>query len=213
MKPTLFSFITAVMVAALVATTSLQAQEHASGFIDPLSGVYTVASGDDLLAISKRFGTTVDELKHLNGLKSDTIQAGQTLTIPGETVVTVTEVEVTPTTSGTVTIESTSIGLGIGVSWGHGTLSYGGELFAFKMKGLSLADLGISSVKVSGRVHNLHRVADLAGTYKGIGGGVTVVAGGSGLKAKNEHGVVLLLSTFQEGLELSLGGEGLKIEM
>ena len=213
MKTMLNTLMTALMVMALLLSNGIQAQEHASGFIDPLSGVYTVASGDDLYAIGKRFGVTVDELKHANGLKSENIKAGQTLTIPGKTVITVTEVEITPLTSGTVTIESTSIGLGIGVSWGEGTLSYGGELFPFRMKDLSLVDLGISSVKVSGRVHNLHRVSDLAGTYKGIGGGVTVVAGGSGLKAKNEHGVILVLSSYQEGLEFSLGAAGLKIEL
>jgi hypothetical protein len=66
---------------------------------------------------------------------------------------------------------------------------------------------------MTGKAHNLNNVADLAGTYKGLGGGLTVIAGGSAFKAKNEHGVVLVMTTFQEGIDLSLGGGGLRIEM
>lgn len=42
---------------------------------------YTVASGDTLSAIAKRFGVTVDNLKSMNGLPSDIIHVGQVLTI------------------------------------------------------------------------------------------------------------------------------------
>lgn len=44
---------------------------------------YTVVAGDTLWAIARRFQTTVEELKRLNGLAGDEIQVGQTLWIPG----------------------------------------------------------------------------------------------------------------------------------
>ncbi|WEG12460.1 LysM peptidoglycan-binding domain-containing protein [Pullulanibacillus sp. KACC 23026] len=44
---------------------------------------YTVASGDSLSVIAKRYNVTVDAIKQANQLTSDTIQVGQTLTIPG----------------------------------------------------------------------------------------------------------------------------------
>ena len=47
-----------------------------------VSASYTVASGDSLSAIAKRFGITVDALKTANQLTSDTIRVGQVLTIP-----------------------------------------------------------------------------------------------------------------------------------
>ncbi len=43
---------------------------------------YIVQPGDTLWAISRRYGTTVDAIRQLNGLKSDVIQVGQTLRIP-----------------------------------------------------------------------------------------------------------------------------------
>jgi cell wall-associated NlpC family hydrolase len=43
----------------------------------------TVKSGDTLYSIAKTFGTTVTEIKSLNGLTSDLIQIGQQLKIPG----------------------------------------------------------------------------------------------------------------------------------
>lgn len=47
---------------------------------------YTVKSGDSLSNIAARNGTTVSALRQANNLRNDTIQAGQTLVIPGGTV-------------------------------------------------------------------------------------------------------------------------------
>lgn len=43
---------------------------------------YTVQSGDTLYGISKQFGVSVDELKRINNLTSNTITKGQILKIP-----------------------------------------------------------------------------------------------------------------------------------
>ena len=46
------------------------------------SNIYTVKKGDSLWLIANKYGTTVDELKSANGLKSNTLSIGQTLIIP-----------------------------------------------------------------------------------------------------------------------------------
>ena len=45
---------------------------------------YTVRSGDTLWLIAQRYGTTVDEIKRLNGLTSNALNIGQVLKIPGK---------------------------------------------------------------------------------------------------------------------------------
>lgn len=45
--------------------------------------VYNIQTGDSLWGISRKFNTTVEAIKELNGLSSDTIVAGRTLIIPG----------------------------------------------------------------------------------------------------------------------------------
>ena len=43
---------------------------------------YTVQSGDTLWQLSRRFGTTVDAIRNLNGLTSNMLNIGQVLRIP-----------------------------------------------------------------------------------------------------------------------------------
>lgn len=46
--------------------------------------IYTVKSGDSLYAISKKFNTTVDELKKVNDLTNNNLSIGQKLIIPNQ---------------------------------------------------------------------------------------------------------------------------------
>ena len=45
---------------------------------------YTVQSGDTLSLISKAFGTTVQKIKDMNGMKGDALRVGQKLNVPKE---------------------------------------------------------------------------------------------------------------------------------
>jgi len=51
-----------------------------------------------------------------------------------------------PEPSGKVSISSKSVAVGVGVSWGDGTLTYGSKTYTFSLQGLSVLDLGISTI-------------------------------------------------------------------
>ncbi len=48
----------------------------------PTTNTYTVKSGDSLWSIAKKYNTSVDTLKSLNGLTSNSLQIGQILKLP-----------------------------------------------------------------------------------------------------------------------------------
>ena len=53
---------------------------------DNSTDIYVVKKGDTLYSIAREFNTTVDELKGLNNLSSDTIVVGSTLKVPKQTI-------------------------------------------------------------------------------------------------------------------------------
>ena len=52
---------------------------------ESLPSTYVVTSGDTLYSIARKFNTTVDAIKTLNNLTTNTLSIGQTLNIPGVT--------------------------------------------------------------------------------------------------------------------------------
>ena len=109
--------------------------------------------------------------------------------------------------------QSTSVGVLIGFERGQGILTFNGEEYVFKVRGLSFFDIGGSSVQGMGVVYNLTDVADFEGTYKAVLGGVTAVQGGGSAVMTNANGVRISLDTFAKGLQISLGGGGLTFEL
>ena len=115
--------------------------------------------------------------------------------------------------SGTVSIELTSIAAGIGTSWGSGVLRYQGKEYRFSVSGLSVGDVGFSSISAVGNVYNLYRPRDLAGNYVALAAGLAVAGGVGGVTMKNQHGVQIQLYSVQQGVQLTIGPQGFSIEM
>jgi LysM repeat protein len=66
----------------LLGTTIIVAALAAVPTIGRADAVYTVKAGDSLYAISRVFGTSVDQIKALNGLAGEKLQPGDRLRIP-----------------------------------------------------------------------------------------------------------------------------------
>jgi peptidoglycan endopeptidase LytE len=88
--------------------------------------IYTVKSGDTLYGIAKTYNTTVDQIKTLNSLTSDTIQIGQQLQIPTGTSTTTVTAPATAPVETTVSkaqavIDEAKKYIGVPYVWGGST--------------------------------------------------------------------------------------------
>lgn len=108
-----------------------------------------------------------------------------------------------------------AVAIGIGYSWGHGTLYYSKDQkeHAFKLSGVSVADVGGATITAEGEVYNLTNLSDFNGTYSAVAAGATVVGGASVAYLKNEKGVVIKLHSQNEGLRFNLSADGIKITL
>src|SRR6478736_2676112 len=86
----------------------------------------------------------------------------------------------------------------------YAVLTLHGKRYGFVVVGASVgATLAASTNVLRGTAANLTAPGDLAGTYTGVGGGAAVAAGVSGVRLRNEKGVVLDLRGAKLGVEVS----------
>ena len=106
--------------------------------------------------------------------------------------------------------------LGIGGSSGSGTLTYRGKNHPFKVSGFAVGRVGVTSSSASGEVFNLKHLQDFNGHYD-VGGagtrGVTLGAGKTGTIMSNQAGVIIRLSSTQQGLAVNATGGGLNMQL
>jgi hypothetical protein len=109
-----------------------------------------------------------------------------------------------------------SFAAGIGFSWGSGTLTYKGKDYPVKVKGLSVGKVGITSSSAYGEVFNLKHLQDFNGHYNvGAAGtrGVTLGAGKSGTLMSNQAGVIVRISSTQQGVSVNATGGGVDMQL
>jgi len=112
---------------------------------------------------------------------------------------------------GTLHLESKSVAVGVGFSWGDGTLKYKGETYKVEVDGLTVGQVGATTVNATGEVFHLKKLADFDGTYAAITGGATVGGGGGALAMRNQNGVVIQITGTSQGLNLTAGVSGVKL--
>src|SRR6201989_3473953 len=116
----------------------------------------------------------------------------------------------------TLRLSTGGFALGIGVSWGSGTLTYKGKNYPVKVKGLSVGRVGATSSSAYGEVFNLKHLQDFNGHYD-VGGagtrGVTLGAGRRGLTMSNQGGVIVRVSSTQQGVAVNATGGGVDLQL
>lgn len=116
--------------------------------------------------------------------------------------------------SGTVDISSTTFALGIGGSWGDGILTMkDGSKHPFSVKGFDFGAVGLAKLTATGQVYNLARLEDFEGNYAAVSAEATLGGGVGGTTMQNQHGVVINLSSTQQGMHLTLGAKGIEVKL
>lgn len=114
---------------------------------------------------------------------------------------------------GTISFTGKSFALGIGKSWGEGTLHYKGKDYPIKVNGLALGKVGMTSATARGNVYDLKRLQDFNGNYTSTGVGMTLAGGRSATAMKNQNGVKLAVYSTSKGLDVTIGGAGVDMEL
>jgi hypothetical protein len=106
--------------------------------------------------------------------------------------------------TGTLRVVFGKAGLVAAVGHGEGVLTFHGKHYGFLVVGGSIgATLALSTTVLRGTALNISTPSDLAGAYTGVGGGAAVAAGVSGVRLRNEKGVLLELRGAKLGVEAS----------
>ena len=108
----------------------------------------------------------------------------------------------------TLEISGKTFAVGVGFTEATGTLQYQGKSYPVQMKGLSIAQVGVSSIKATGEVYHLNSVQDLSGSYAAASAGSALVDGHAETAMKNDKGVVIKMHATTDGVDLRLAAEG-----
>jgi hypothetical protein len=106
--------------------------------------------------------------------------------------------------------------LGIGGSSGSGTLTYRGRNYPFRVSGMAIGRVGVTSSSAVGDVFNLRHLQDFNGNYTVSGAGtrgVTLGAGRTGTIMSNQAGVIVRISSTQRGVAVNATGGGLTMQL
>jgi hypothetical protein len=119
-----------------------------------------------------------------------------------------------PKPSGSVNIHQVQVEFIGSGAVGGGTLYYRGRRYPFKLGGLGIGGIGVSTLDATGSVYNLHRLQDFEGVYGQARVGWAAGEQGQGeMWLQNANGVYLRLKARREGLALSLGADGMVVRL
>ncbi|CAN7144838.1 hypothetical protein LJR009_000002 [Bosea sp. LjRoot9] len=114
--------------------------------------------------------------------------------------------------TGSVRIQQVQVAVVGSGEIGGGTLNFRGRSYGITVGGLGFGGIGVSRLTATGTVYGLARAEDFAGAYVQLREGWAVGDQGRGrLWLRNSKGVTMRLATRRQGLQLSLGADGVLI--
>jgi hypothetical protein len=115
---------------------------------------------------------------------------------------------------GTVAIDQVQVAFLASGNFGGGTLTFEGKAYPFKIGGLGVGGIGVSSIEATGDVYKLTNVNDFGGGYVQTRAGFAFIdKSAGGIVMENNKGVLIRLSAKRKGVMLSVGVDGIVIQM
>ncbi len=115
---------------------------------------------------------------------------------------------------GTVAIDQVQVAFLASGNFGGGTLNFQGKAYPFKIGGLGVGGIGVSSIEATGEVYKLTNIDDFGGGYVQTRAGVAFIDMSSGgIVMENNKGVLIRLTAKRKGVMLSVGVDGIIIKM
>ena len=116
--------------------------------------------------------------------------------------------------SGKISLDATSVAAGVGAQWGDGTLTLNnGQQYQFTVKGLEVGGVGFVDIHAEGTVYNLYDLADFNGVYVAAETNASVGSGPGMQTMRNSRGVIINLSSAQQGVKMTFAGQGVRLAL
>jgi hypothetical protein len=112
-----------------------------------------------------------------------------------------------------VTLKGGLVSAGIGYGWGHGTVTYRGQEYAFCIRGLAVGEVGAADIQADGAIFHMRSLEDFPGKYSAVSLGATLIKGGSSAMLKNRRGVTMQLESRVTGLRFNISASGVEISL
>jgi hypothetical protein len=116
-------------------------------------------------------------------------------------------------TTATFWLEGGITRAGAGFAWGNGELSYQGRGHAFRLSGLSIADVPAANICANGSVIHLRRLSDFTGRYLAGAAGDARADDDTTTLLRNEHGVMMKLTATDAAWRVNLLINGLRVRL
>jgi hypothetical protein len=115
------------------------------------------------------------------------------------------------TPDATIDVAGNTVAVGVGFTDAKGTLHYEGKSYPVHMQGVSVAQVGVSTMTATGEVFNLKQLQDINGNYTAVAAGAALAGGGTEMTMKNQKGVVIKMHATNAGVDLRLSIDGVSV--
>jgi len=102
---------------------------------------------------------------------------------------------------------------GAGFVWGRGEINFQGKNHAFRLSGLSIANVGAASISAAGSVVHLRKLSDFSGNYLTSRAGSIGADSGLATYLKNERGVVIQLLATDAGQRINVPVNSVRVRL